>query len=480
VLLEDEVDCDASRKPPCIRIPALGSVMAAATNGFTFDHWSGACSGTSTTCLLAMSTDRSVTAVFSDTTNPTVDVTSPTTGRGNLTVTATAGDNAAVSRVDFVLNGTTISDSSAPYSATFDTTKIKDGATSVSATSVDGAGNTSRPDSAAVVVDNTAPTVDLSGPAGGAVFGPGTTQTWTFAAADKTSGVAQVRCSVSPAPLGPCSTASSHSVANKPDGSYLFAMRVTDGAGNVVDVSRTFRIDATPPDTTITSGVGEGATTTDPTLTWGLASDEAGASFACRVYPAALTPGGFAPCSAGDAHTASGFAPGTYTFEVLATDAVGNADPTPAKRTFTVAAAPASVAGPILSGGASSVLRAEARRGAQAMSAVTLAFSFANSTKTKTKLTSLVVKNVPAGSTVTAACRKHCAKKSFKKARASGRVALSALIKKPLKVNSVITVVVSKPGFVSAVKVLKIRARKAPSVTTQCRPEGAKKPVACG
>ena len=79
---------------------------------------------------------------------------------------------------------------------------------------------------------------------------------------------------------------------------------------------------------------------------------------------------------------------------------------------------------------------------------------------------------------MTATCAKGCAKKSFTKTNASGKVSLAAMIKKPLKVNTAITVVVSKPGSSSAVKILKIRARKAPLVTTLCQPEGAPKPSA--
>ena len=41
------------------------------------------------------------------------------------------------------------------------------------------------------------------------------------------------------------------------------------------------------------------------------------------------------------------------------------------------------------------------------------------------------------------------------------------------------TVAVSKPGAINAIKVLKIRAAKAPVVTTRCQPPGAKKPVSC-
>jgi hypothetical protein len=51
--------------------------------------------------------------------------------------------------------------------------------------------------------------------------------------------------------------------------------------------------------------------------------------------------------------------------------------------------------------------------------------------------------------------------------------------RKKLKAGTEITVTVSKPGMSSAVKVLTIRARKAPLVTTLCQPEGSPKPAAC-
>ena len=56
---------------------------------------------------------------------------------------------------------------------------------------------------------------------------------------------------------------------------------------------------------------------------------------------------------------------------------------------------------------------------------------------------------------------------------------LSKFIKKPLKAKDVITVVVSKPNAISAVKILTIRPSKKPLITTKCQPPGAKSPVAC-
>src|SRR5256886_16755140 len=56
---------------------------------------------------------------------------------------------------------------------------------------------------------------------------------------------------------------------------------------------------------------------------------EAGSSFACR-----LDGGAFAPCVSPRSYSALGF--GDHNFEVRATDAAGNTDPTPASYAWTV------------------------------------------------------------------------------------------------------------------------------------------------
>ncbi len=109
----------------------------------------------------------------------------------------------------------------------------------------------------------------------------------------------------------------------------------------------------------------------------------------------------------------------------------------------------------------------------------TLGFSFANSTTRQTKLTALTAKAVPAGATLEFTC-KTCTTKSFKQTlKKAGNVSLAKLIKKPLKVNATLTVTISKPGATTSIKTLKIRARKAPLVSTQCQPAGARKPTSC-
>ena len=114
---------------------------------------------------------------------------------------------------------------------------------------------------------------------------------------------------------------------------------------------------------------------------------------------------------------------------------------------------------------------------------VTLTF-FAKSGAKSSKFTSLKVRNVPLGATVTVTCKgSGCPSglkgKGFTKRNAFGAVDLKTFIKKPLKVGVTITVVVSKPNAISAVKILKIRKSKAPSITTRCIRPGSNKQVAC-
>ncbi len=86
-------------------------------------------------------------------------------------------------------------------------------------------------------------------------------------------------------------------------------------------------VDTTPPDTTITAG--PTGTTSDNTPTFSFTATEAGSTFACRVDAAA-----FAACTT--PFTTGVLADGAHTFEVRATDAAGNTDPTPAAQSFTV------------------------------------------------------------------------------------------------------------------------------------------------
>jgi hypothetical protein len=324
--------------------PAEVTLSANTPSGFHLS-WSGCDSDTADTCTLTVDGDRAVGAVFNDTQPPMVSLTSPSGGavRGTISLAANAIDNAGISRVDFSVRGAPVLvDGGAPYGGPFDTTTVSDGPAAIQAVARDTSNLVSAPSGTTVTIDNTAPQVSLTGPDGQA-FGPGSTQTWGITATDPTSGVWLVRCSVVPAGhalhFDNCTGGNtSHSVSNEPVGNYVFTVQVIDVAGNVRDVSRTFSIDATPPDTTIASGPDDGSSQESGTATFGFTSDDSGASFGCRVYAAGTTPPPFAACSDPSSDTISGLGIGTYRFDVRAVDAAGNVDATPATRTFSVVA----------------------------------------------------------------------------------------------------------------------------------------------
>jgi hypothetical protein len=84
--------------------------------------------------------------------------------------------------------------------------------------------------------------------------------------------------------------------------------------------------DTTPPETTITSG--PSGWLLNEYAVFGYSASEPASAFACRLD---ATP---SECG-GDKELVAGFASGTHTFAVAATDGAGNQDPTPATRTFT-------------------------------------------------------------------------------------------------------------------------------------------------
>jgi hypothetical protein len=136
-------------------------------------------------------------------------------------------------------------------------------------------------------------------------------------------------CSLDNAAYAPCTSGDTFGPLT--DGAHGFAVRATDRAGNV-DASPAiyaWQIDTAMPDTQILSG--PTATTSDRSASFTFDSPDAGAgaSFDC-----ALDSAGFAPCFS--PHDIASVAEGDHTFHVRVHDSVGNVDPTPATRTWTV------------------------------------------------------------------------------------------------------------------------------------------------
>src|SRR5262249_14080855 len=112
-----------------------------------------------------------VAGTAGDTTPPTASITSPGTGAtvsGTVSIQANASDNVGVTRVDFLVDGTVLSsDTTSPYSASWNTTGTANGTHSLTVRAFDAANNstTSAP-AVSVTVNNgttTAPALTLSG-----------------------------------------------------------------------------------------------------------------------------------------------------------------------------------------------------------------------------------------------------------------------------------------------------------------------------
>jgi hypothetical protein len=88
-----------------------------------------------------------------------------------------------------------------------------------------------------------------------------------------------------------------------------------------------FTVDTTPPDTTVTGGPAGPTNSTQATLNF--ASIEPSSTFECRIDGGAWT-----SCSSPKSYL--GLGDGSHTFDVRATDQAGNADPSPATRTWVV------------------------------------------------------------------------------------------------------------------------------------------------
>jgi Bacterial Ig domain len=453
-------DCTVGTPSNCSEPGNAKQVTLTSTvpSGFALS-WSRTCAeGGQTANPCTVSGSGTITAHYDDVSPPSVALTAPAAGpvRGAATLAATAADDqSTVTGVQFLVNGVSVAtDATAPYATSFDTTSLPDGPATVIARASNGDGDTAD-SSVAITIDNTEPGLTVGGP-DGQTFGPGSTQSWTYSASDA-YGAPTVRCSVTRAAAAPayapCSPGGgAHSVSGLAGGSYKLRVRATDGAGNFIERVSSFAIDATPPGTSINGGPADGAASAATSVTFTFSADEAGSTFRCRVHPAALTPGAFGPCSGAGTHTASGFAPGTYAFDVVAVDRFGNTDATPATRTFTVTGSGTNGTGN--------------NTGVQPNPAHVLTF-FTRFGR-RTRVDKLTVSGAPAGARVVITCkskRKGCALKRATVRFKGGSLKLAKRFKhRKLRAGAVITVVVSKPGFASKRFRYTVRPTRFPSV----------------
>lgn len=144
-------------------------------------------------------------------------------------------------------------------------------------------------------------------------------------------------CSVDAGAYVSC-PATGYTTAKLADGAHTFSVRATSSVGltDASPATRSFTVDTAPPDTTIEGG--PAGTTINSTPTFSYSTADSHASFECRIDVAA-----FEHCGYQSQRVEPALADGAHTFAVRAVDQAGNADATPATRSFTLDATPPTI-----------------------------------------------------------------------------------------------------------------------------------------
>ena len=287
--------------------------------------------------LRAQTTDAAGNSFTSGSITVEVDNTAPTASlddpganlRGTVSLTGSASDpgGSGVASLTFQRSPasggswTTIdTDTSSPYSVSFDTTGVSDGLYDLRAVATDVAGNTTI--SALVAnrrVDNTAPNASLDDP--GANLRA--TVTLTSTASDPGgSGVASRAYQYSPAGAGTWSaTPAAFDTTGVTDGLYDLRVIVTDNAGNSTTSATVAnrRVDNTAP----SASLDDPGANLRATVTLSSTASDAGSGVATRTYQ-------HSPAGAGTwtttpaAFDTTGVTDGLYDLRVIVTDNAGN------------------------------------------------------------------------------------------------------------------------------------------------------------
>lgn len=274
---------------------------------------------------------------------PEVALTAPADGAtvtGPTELGASASDAGGIDRVEFRVDGATVAtDTTAPYSVTWDSATVGDGDHAITARAVDAAGNAtvSAARTVNVVNDTTGPTVALTAPADGATVGG--TVAMAADAADP-SGVTQVEFLVGTTVVGTDATAPYTASWNSAGtgGSVTMTARATDGAGNVAtSAARTVTVvnDTAPPAVALTAPA-DGATVAGAVTLTADASDAASGVNRVEFLAGATVLGSDTTAPYSLAWDTTKGADGSVVLTARAVDGAGNTA-TSAARTVTVA-----------------------------------------------------------------------------------------------------------------------------------------------
>lgn len=285
-----------------------------------------------------------------DTTLPTGSITAPASGTtvsGSVTITTTTADNVGVASVRFTLDGVVLgTDTSAPFTWTWDTTSASNGSHGLKAFVRDTSGNEDDSQLVTVTVDNSSadsvlPVVSMTAPSAGASVSGTVT---VSATASDNVGVSSVQFLLDGVSLGSADTASPYAISwtttGISNGSHVLSAVARDAAGNVatssgITVTVSNQTGDTTAPTVSLSAPSSGATVTGTVTVSASASDNVG------VTSVQFTLDGV---NLGSADTSSPYSiswtttsatNGSHVLRAIARDAAGNVT-TSGSRTVTV------------------------------------------------------------------------------------------------------------------------------------------------
>ncbi len=173
-----------------------------------------------------------------DTTAPTASITSPANGAavtGTVAITASASDNVGVTSVTILVDGASVgSDTSAPYSVSWNTAGVTAGSHTIRAQAKDAAGNigTSGSVSVTVTAPNQPPTISLTAPASGGTYTTPANITVSATAADADGTIARVDFYVGTTLISSDTTSPYAATwTTSTAGAYSFSAKAVDNTG---------------------------------------------------------------------------------------------------------------------------------------------------------------------------------------------------------------------------------------------------------
>jgi hypothetical protein len=331
--------CDAASSPCTVRYEQDQEVTltGAGNSGYSLTGWGGACAGAGT-CTFTMTEAKSVSASFADITPPPApQITSPAENAPppngsaqSISFTRSDGGGATGTsgfhcRIDSSAYG-----GSSACTSPWSTGALATGTHTVYVWALDPSGNASAFTARSFKIVNRPDTTIGGTPAEGSVTNDPTTA-FTYAS---TIGGSTFSCTLDGAPVACISDLAPG------DGAHTLtaAAGISPlGDGNTYNDTtpavRHWTVDTQAPDTAISGGPSGAVLSTDATFAFAGSDPAPGTPL---TLTCSLDGGAPTPCSS--AITYHDLAPGAHTFSVVAKDAAGNSDGTPATRSWTVLA----------------------------------------------------------------------------------------------------------------------------------------------